>query len=72
MAAVTILNFENRKILLVNRVNSAETHHSAKFRKNWPVHYKDIAIFRFFFQMAAVRHDGFVWSRLGQPTKSIY
>jgi len=48
MATATILIFRIREILLADGVQSVETHHHAKFRQNWSIRCRDIAIFQFF------------------------
>jgi len=70
MAAATILDFWNRKILLAIGVQWIEMHQHANFHQNWSIGCDDIKIF-LFFKMAAVRHLGFVWGIFRPPTVSI-
>jgi len=53
MATAAILDFWNRKILLVTTVQRAETHPLAKFCQNRSIGCEDIKIFRFFKMAAA-------------------
>jgi len=48
MTTAAILDFLNRKILLVIRVVRVETHQHAKFCQNRSIGRKEIMIFRFF------------------------
>ena len=57
MAGVAILDFLNREILLVIRVQRVETHQRAKFRQNRSIGCEDIKIFRFFKMAAAAILD---------------
>ena len=54
IAAVAILDFWNREILLAIGVERIETHRHAKFRHNRSIGCEDIKIFRFFKMAAAV------------------
>jgi len=49
-----------------------ELHHLAKFRTNRSNRGRYMAIFQFFYKMAAVSHPGFVMSTFGPSTKSIW
>jgi len=69
MAAAAILDFWNRKILLVIRVQRVESHLRAKFCQNRSIGCEVIKIFQFF-KMAAVRHIGFIWDTFEPPTVS--
>jgi len=68
MAAPAIMNFRNREILLADGVHRDETQR-AKFRQNRSIGCEDIKIFRFF-NIAAVRHLGFVWGTFEPPTEN--
>jgi len=48
MAAAAMLDFRNRKILLVIRVQRVDTHLRAKFCQNWSIGCEDIKIFSIF------------------------
>ena len=69
MAAAAILDFSNREIFLVIRVQRVETHLHAKFCQNRSIGCEDINIF-WFFKLAAVCHIGFDWGIFGPPTVS--
>jgi len=71
MAAAAILDFENFKFLTVWTLKRAELRLHAKFCRNRSNRHRDMAIFRFF-NMAAVRHLGFVLRVLGPPKKNIW
>ena len=71
MDAAAILDFWNRKILLIIWVQRMEMHQLDKFRHNRSIGCEDIEIFQFF-KMAAVRYLGFVWGIFGLPTVSIW
>jgi len=58
MAAAAILDFRNREILLVTRVQRVETHQHAKFCQNRLISCEDIKILQFF-NMAAAAIFGF-------------
>ena len=58
-----ILHFRNRKILLADEVQRAETHHCAKFHQNSSIRCKDIVIF------FHGHHLGFVCIIFGSPTE---
>ena len=58
-------------LVLDTEVQMVESHQCAKFCQNRSIGCEDIKIFRFF-NMAAVRHLGFVWGIFGSPTVSIW
>ena len=58
MAAAAILDFWNREILLIIRMQSVETNLHAKFCQNRSIGCEDIKIFRFF-KMAT--HSEYLW-----------
>jgi len=59
MAAATILDFWNRKILLAIWVDRVKTHQHAKFSQNRSIVCENIKIFRIFMMAAAVILDSF-------------
>jgi len=59
MVAAAMLDCRIRKILLVDGVWRAQTHHCTKFRQNWSLHCDDIAIFLIFKMAAAAILDFF-------------
>ena len=65
-----ILHFKNFEILMACRVQRVKVRHCAKFRGDRSHRYRDMAIYHFF-NMAAVRHIGFVMRVFGSATKSI-
>jgi len=65
------LGFLNFKLLTVGQLWRVEVRRRAKFGQNRSKRGGDMAIFRFF-NMAAVRHLGFVMCVFGPPTKGIW
>ena len=57
MAAAAILDFQNLKLLTVERLERAELRRHAKFGRNRSNRVRDMAIFRFFKMAAAVILD---------------
>jgi len=57
MAAVVILDFWNREILLVVRIQRVKTHLHAKFCQNLSIGCEDIMIFEYFKMAAATILD---------------
>jgi len=57
MAVAAILDFWNREILLVVRIQRVETHLHAKFCQNLSINREDIKIFEFFKMAAAAILD---------------
>ena len=65
------LGFSKFQIFNCRNGYDDKLHHRDKFRRNRSNHGRDMAIFDFF-NMAAVRHLGFVTRGSGPPTKGIW